>query len=231
MRGGQFLHWMKYHLGLEPAATQTTDAERAAIRAYAEGRLCLVEIGVFEGVTSLVLRESMDPAGTLFCVDPFFKGALGVSYGFSISRREIGKSRNGSVQFLQMLSHDAARKWQAPVENGTQIRQSGAGVPPAFLRQYGSRDGRPTSENGLILVPFAPVDFIFFDGNHSDAGVRGDWADWSPHIVAGGVAAFHDSVDPEATSGPPELVREICEGDGAFELVLQVDSISVFRRR
>ena len=116
MRGSQFLHWIKYHLGLEPAATQTTGAERSALSKHACGCRCLVEIGVFEGVTSLVLREAMDPAGTLHCVDPFFKGSLGISYEFSISRKEIAKSRNGSVIFLPLLSHEAARGWKEPVD-------------------------------------------------------------------------------------------------------------------
>ena len=38
--------------------------------------------------------------------------------------------------------------------NGTKLSQSGAGVPPAFFRQKGSRDGHPTSKTGLILAPF-----------------------------------------------------------------------------
>ena len=189
MRGGQFLHWIKYHLGLEPAATQTTDAERSAIRKHARDCRCIVEIGVFEGVTSLVLREAMSKEGVLHCVDPFFKGSLGISYGFSISRKEIAKSPNGSIRFIPLLSHEAARSWKAP------------------------------------------IDMIFFDGDHSDDGVRQDWADWSPHVIPGGFAAFHDSVAPEMTSGPPALLREICATDPAFELVCQVDSLSILRRR
>jgi len=189
MRGGQFLHWIKYHLGLEPAATQTTGAERSAIRAHARGCLCIVEIGVFEGFTSRVLREAMDPKGTLHCVDPFFKGALGICYGRSISRREISKSSNGAVRFLRVFSHEAARDWTAP------------------------------------------VDMIFIDGDHSDAGVRQDWADWAPHIVPGGFVAFHDSVAPEEDFGPPALVREICATDHQYELAFQVDSLSILRRK
>lgn len=188
MRGGQFLHWIKYHAGLEAAVTQTTDAERAAIRSHAIGCRGLVEIGVFEGVTSLVLRQAMDPAGTLTCVDPFFSGVFGISYGFSISRREVAKCTIGEVRFVRMFSHEAAERWSAP------------------------------------------VDFIFFDGDHSDEGVGRDWRDWSSHIVAGGFAAFHDSVAPEGTPGPSALVRKIQSLEPDFRLVCQVDSLSIFQR-
>lgn len=116
MRGDQFLHWIKYHLGLEAAATQTTDAEREALRSYAKDRQCLVEIGVFEGVTSRVLRETMSSRGILTCVDPFVKGQLGISYGFSISRQELAKSHNGSVRFLRCLSHEAAVDWSMALD-------------------------------------------------------------------------------------------------------------------
>ena len=38
----------------------------------------------------------------------------------------------------------------------SKITQSGAGVPPAFLRQDGSRDGRPTSETRLVTGRLRP---------------------------------------------------------------------------
>ena len=41
-----------------------------------------------------------------------------------------------------------------PMHEGTKLVKSGAGVPPAFPRKDGSRDGRPTSENSPNLLPF-----------------------------------------------------------------------------
>jgi predicted O-methyltransferase YrrM len=75
-----------------------------------------------------------------------------------------------------------------------------------------------------------PVDFIFFDGDHTDEGVGRDWSDWSPHIAPGGLAAFHDSVAPEGTPGPPALVRKIQSSDPGFCVVCQVDSLTIFQR-
>jgi cephalosporin hydroxylase len=37
-----------------------------------------------------------------------------------------------------------------------------------------------------------PVDFLWIDGDHSDAGVRQDFAMYAPLVRAGGLIAFHD---------------------------------------
>ena len=47
-----------------------------------------------------------------------------------------------------------------PDTDGAKLVKSGAGVPPAFPRQDGSRDGRPTAENSTNLALFGP-DAIF----------------------------------------------------------------------
>jgi predicted O-methyltransferase YrrM len=36
------------------------------------------------------------------------------------------------------------------------------------------------------------VDFLWIDGDHSDAGVRADWAMYAPLVRPGGLVAFHD---------------------------------------
>jgi cephalosporin hydroxylase len=36
------------------------------------------------------------------------------------------------------------------------------------------------------------IDFLWIDGDHSDAGVRQDFAMYSPHVRHGGLIAFHD---------------------------------------
>jgi len=33
----------------------------------------------------------------------------------------------------------------------------------------------------------APIDLLFIDGDHSEAGVLQDWEDWSPFVIADGV--------------------------------------------
>lgn len=58
-----------------------------------------------------------------------------------------------------------------------------------------------------------PVDFVFIDGDHSEAGCRTDWELWSPFVPPGGVVAFHDARDgggPEpGLPGPTAVVDSL----------------------
>lgn len=38
-----------------------------------------------------------------------------------------------------------------------------------------------------------PIDLLFVDGDHLEAGVRLDWEQWHGHVRPGGCVAFHDS--------------------------------------
>ena len=40
-----------------------------------------------------------------------------------------------------------------------------------------------------------PVDFLFIDGDHTTAGARSDFEDYSPLVRPGGLVAFHDIVE------------------------------------
>lgn len=104
--GKTFKHLILYLLGLEPAQSQTTPAEREALARHAAGRRCLAEIGVFEGYTSGVLGRAMAEDGTLYCIDPFFPGRMGICWSKIIACREIAKVRRRIV-LVEKLSHAA----------------------------------------------------------------------------------------------------------------------------
>lgn len=38
-----------------------------------------------------------------------------------------------------------------------------------------------------------PLDFLLIDGDHREAAVAQDWHDWQPHVIPGGIVAFHDA--------------------------------------
>lgn len=110
------IHYFRYRVGADEAATQTTAAERELLRELAPGRKVIVELGVFEGVGSRTLRSAMDPDAELFCIDPFPVGRMGFSPQLAISKREIDKSRNGTVHMLRCYSFEAVQSWTRPID-------------------------------------------------------------------------------------------------------------------
>jgi len=78
-------------------------------------------------------------------------------------------------------------------------------------------------------------DFIFVDGDHSLEGITRDWQDWSGRVSPGGIIALHDTLPArEPTSpnlGSVEFFDNTIVHDNRFQIVEQVDTLSVLRRR
>jgi predicted O-methyltransferase YrrM len=190
-------HFVLWLLGLRSPETQTTARERAALSRLAAGQRRVVEIGVWHGVTTSVLRRSMASDGVLWAVDPFPPGRLLVSLQRPIARREVRRVRKGAVRWLRETGEQAAATY--------------------------TRSGEPA------------VDLVFIDGDHSYEGLVSDWRAWSPLVAAGGVVALHDSRPtperPIADAGSVRATSEIVLKDSRFELVEEVDSLTVVQRR
>lgn len=78
-------------------------------------------------------------------------------------------------------------------------------------------------------------DFIFIDGDHTWDGIAQDWLDWAHRVDAGGIVALHDTIVPAhnanvATLGSHQYFIEHIQHDQRFEIVDQIDSLSVMRR-
>lgn len=116
MMGANMLHCLRYFLGLDPAHTQTTGREQAVIQRWAQGRRRLVEIGVFEGFTSRLIRAAMAPDGVLWCIDPFTRGRLGLSYGLAIAQAELRRTTNGTASIVRQYSHEAVCGWKETLD-------------------------------------------------------------------------------------------------------------------
>lgn len=104
-------HFLLWHLGLTKAWTSRTAVECACLERHAAGRKRLVEIGCWYGVNTRRLRQAMAPDGVLYAVDPYAPGRLGFSAIRTIARREVAKSRNGTVEWLRMTDVEAARQF------------------------------------------------------------------------------------------------------------------------
>lgn len=106
-------HFLLWSMGLAKAETQTSDAERATLARHAAGKRRLVEIGVWHGVTTKVLRHRMAADGILLGIDPYLKGRLGFSAQRVIARREVARIPNGKVEWHRLTGVEAARVYAA----------------------------------------------------------------------------------------------------------------------
>ena len=109
MKGRSFLHLLRFIFKLDLPDTQTTPQERTALAKYAAGAGLAVEIGVFEGVNTVIISKALANGGKLFGIDPFFKGRLGICYHKVIAQLHL--KRNGvdkRVEIIEKLSFDAA---------------------------------------------------------------------------------------------------------------------------
>ena len=94
-------HLLLWLAGLRQAETQTTERERQVLARYAAGCSRLVEVGVWHGVTTAVLRRAMAPDAVLWAVDPFPRGRLGFSAQRPIARRTVARIRRGTVEWIR----------------------------------------------------------------------------------------------------------------------------------
>lgn len=92
--------------GFEAPASQVTKRELECLIRHAKRAQTIVEIGCFEGSTTLALAENT--AARVYSIDPFLSGRLGVCYGELIAKYMRWKRRVRNVQFLKGLSHDVA---------------------------------------------------------------------------------------------------------------------------
>jgi predicted O-methyltransferase YrrM len=82
-----------------------------------------------------------------------------------------------------------------------------------------------------------PVDLVFVDGDHSEAGCELDWTLWHPHVAPGGRVVFHDardgSDDGRGLPGPTAVVRRTFRNGGpppGWAIEREVASMVVVRR-
>lgn len=113
----QLAHLAKVLLNMEEPETQTTVAEREALKFYSHKKLRAVEIGVFEGVNTCLIAASIHPNGTIYGIDPFTQGRLGVCYGKYITMHSLRKRKLMSkVTLIEKPSYSADMDVQDPID-------------------------------------------------------------------------------------------------------------------
>lgn len=107
--GKSFLHFIKVSFCLEQPHSQTTQAERLCLRKYASDKKRLVEIGVYEGLSTVEIALEMAPGAEFYTIDPFFKGRFGICWAKWIAIIHLWrKGLLNKVRFIEKLSVEAA---------------------------------------------------------------------------------------------------------------------------
>ncbi len=92
------------------------------------------------------------------------------------------------------------------------------------------------AEAARTLAPMigGKLEFVFIDGDHSYDGLKADWEGWAGLVAPGGVVALHDSRStPQRRideAGSVKYTAGVIRADRRFELVAEVDSLTVVRR-
>ncbi len=106
-----------YHLlYLRPVYAQHTLAEEQALHRLASGKKSVLEIGVAEGGSAAAIRETMDPGGTLYLVDPYPPGRFGVNFTKWVAQRHLRYSDGPKINWLTDFSYNVAKTWHGPID-------------------------------------------------------------------------------------------------------------------
>ena len=79
-----------------------------------------------------------------------------------------------------------------------------------------------------------PFDYLFIDGSHIYEHVKKDFEDWHPHLVGGGIVAFHDSTmnrgGQQYWEGPSRLADELIF-DSRLNYIKSIGRLTIFQKK
>ena len=193
---------IKFFVGLRKAFTSVSAAEHALLVSLSTGKRCIVEVGVFEGVTSEIFCRVMDPGGRLYLVDPFYP--------------ETRLEKFLNISFTQWIAVRTVRSWSQRLQF---VRQP-SNVAAAALRLRGKAelifiDARHDYES--VLEDFQSWSPMLAE----DAAI----AFHDSHVCTA-------RPELQPSDGPVRLMTEIAAGQhGPWSVVDSADSLTVVRRR
>jgi MMP 1-O-methyltransferase len=126
---------------------------------------------------------------------------------------EIGRSKGGSTLLLAAALGEESRVYSYDLHvKGTAGRQSDDELRAALAR-YGLAE-RVTvlvADSRTAQPPNTPCGLVLVDGDHSYAGVRGDYEHWRGTIRPGGHLIFHDAAELGDLSSAHRPVMRLME--------------------
>jgi MMP 1-O-methyltransferase len=107
--------------GLIPPRAMHSEAESATLAELAEGGRAVVEIGVYEGSSAVVLCNALEPEATLHLIDPFSENALRPGWrGTEAATMRVVEraARNGGprIQWHVARSQEVAAAWDQKLD-------------------------------------------------------------------------------------------------------------------
>lgn len=103
-----FMHYCLWRLGFDEPKTFYSQEACELLSKYAKGQKSLVELGCWEGVNTSRIRAAMAPEGTLYAVDPYLPGRLGISWVQKVAHRQVERIKNGNVIWMRMSALEGA---------------------------------------------------------------------------------------------------------------------------
>jgi predicted O-methyltransferase YrrM len=113
-------------LGLIPPRRMHSEQDMRVLLEAASGARTVVEIGVYEGASAMLLCEKLAPGAELHLVDPFGEHPDALPHGWGATewatRRVIRRALRArgaaapSVRWHVALSHDLARRWSGEID-------------------------------------------------------------------------------------------------------------------
>ena len=76
-----------------------------------------------------------------------------------------------------------------------------------------------------------PIGLLFIDGAHDYELVKLDFELWYPHLIKGGIIAFHDSAPWSGWEGPIKVVQEKIYNNPNFTDIGEIKSITFAKKK
>lgn len=109
-----FIHLLKYAVGLEEPASQVTDGELEMLLHYSRGAAVVCELGCYEARSSVAF--ALNTTGTVYAVDPFVGGRLGICYTEWVARIHRRREGASNLVFLKGLSGVVATRFESLID-------------------------------------------------------------------------------------------------------------------
>ena len=154
---------------------------------------------------------------------------------------EIGVAEGASAVTLREVMSNKGKLWLIDPFHLSRVRHLNAMKRAAHRAVENIANGQVVwickFSFDAVIAWTDPIDFLFIDGDHAEAGVQKDWDDWHPYVQPGGVVAFHDAAVfeggwPRTDWGPVRVVDRLFRSQPIYgwKIVYEVDSLVVVQR-